>query len=140
MPRSLAALNRAYGMAALLSERSSGRDVNVVFVDLSLDSPKKTDPSFDLAFMSWPRRVFDGAVDCRVLLNCETIDILQRNLNAGFGLLKRLAGAKNFGEVAELQAAYWGNQVAALIGQGEELAALSVKTTMEVVRSSYPQP
>jgi hypothetical protein len=138
MARSLAVLN--HGMVALLSERSSARDVNVVFVDLSLDSPREADPSFDLAFMSWPRRVFDSAVDCGVLLNRETINILQRNLNASFGLLRRLAGAKNLGEVAELQAAYWGNQVAALIGQSEELAALSVKTAMEVVRSAYPQP
>jgi hypothetical protein len=68
------------------------------------------------------------------------LDILQRNLNAGFSLLSRLAEARNLQEVSELQAAHWSNHVAALMGQSEELLAVSVKTAMDVVRATYSKP
>jgi len=49
-------------------------------------------------------------------------------------LLRRLAGARSFSEIVELQAAHLSNHVAALIGQTEELATLSIKTTMDLFR------
>jgi hypothetical protein len=70
--------------------------------------------------------------------NREMIDVFQRNLNASFNLLRKLVGARNFGEVIELQACHLGNQVSALIGQSEELATLSIKTVTEFVRGAYP--
>ena len=52
------------------------------------------------------------------------IDLVERNLNASFSLLRRLARAKNLGEMVELHAAHFSNQLAASVGQGEELATL----------------
>jgi hypothetical protein len=66
------------------------------------------------------------------------IDVLQRNLNASFSLLRKLVGARNFGEVVELQAAHLSNQVTAMIGQSEELATLSAKAATEFIRGAYP--
>ena len=50
------------------------------------------------------------------------IDVVQRNLNASFSLLRKVAGARSFGEVIELQASHLSYQVTALIGQSNELA------------------
>jgi hypothetical protein len=70
------------------------------------------------------------AVDCGLLLNREMIDICQRNLNASFSLLRRLAGARTFSEIIELQTAHFGNHVATLIGQTEELVTLSIEAAI----------
>jgi hypothetical protein len=64
------------------------------------------------------------------------IDISQRNLNASFSLLRKLAGARSLIEIVELQAAHVSNQVAALMAQTEEVARLSIKATMNIFRSS----
>ena len=88
--------------------------------------------------MQWARQVFDAAVDYRLLLNREFIDLLQRNLNASFSFLRRLTEAKNFGEVLALHAMHLSNQVTASMGQSEELATLSIKTAMGFIRDAYP--
>ena len=85
---------------------------------------------------SFPLPTYDAVVDCGLLLHREVIDILQRNLNASFGLLRRLAGARSVSEIVALQAAHFGYQVAALIAQTQELAALSIKATSNISRSS----
>ena len=64
------------------------------------------------------------------------IDVVQRNLNASFSL-RRVAGARSFGEVIELPASHLSNQVTALIGQSDELATLLAKTAMEFMRGAY---
>ena len=56
--------------------------------------------------------------------------------NAHFGLLRRLTGAKSFAEIVELQAAHLSNQAAALMGQSEELANLSIKAAVEFARNA----
>ena len=61
------------------------------------------------------------------------IDIAQRNVNASFGFLRRLAGVKNLGEMLDLQATYWRNQLTAFMGQIEELSALSRKAARDMV-------
>jgi hypothetical protein len=127
-------------MAAPSRERSSGCDLKVVYADLDFESAKEAGPAPDPALMFWPQRIFARAIDCGALLNREMLDILQRNLNGGFSLVRRLAEARSLGEIAYLQATYWSNQVAALTAQGEELATLSIKTAMEVVRGAYPEP
>ena len=119
--------------------RSPGRrsDLKVVFADLNLGQPKAVDPFFDSAMVLWPRQVFDAAVDSTALLNREIIDVMQRNLNANFSLLRKLVGARSFAEVIELQAAHLSNQVTAMMGQGEELATLSAKAATEFIRGAY---
>ena len=50
-------------------------------------------PILGLTFMLWmPRQVCDAANDSRLLLHREIVDLVQRNLNAGFSLLKRAKG------------------------------------------------
>jgi hypothetical protein len=86
----------------------------------------------------WPQQAFDAAVDSSVLLN-RLLDVVQRNLNASFSLLRKLVGARSLGEIIELQAAHVSNQVTALIGQSEELTALSVRTATKFMRDAYPR-
>ena len=117
---------------------TSAGDLKIVFADLNLKQPNEAGPVLNLAFLFWPRQVFDAATDARLLLNREMIDVFQRNLNASFSLLRKLVGAKSFGEIIELQASHLSNQVSALIGQSEELATLSIKTVTEFVRGAYP--
>ena len=95
-------------------------------------------PILGLTFMLWPRQVCDAANDSHLLLHREMIDLVQRNLNANFSLLRRLAGARSLSEIVELQAAHFSNQLVASIGQSEELATLSVKAALEFVRCGYP--
>jgi hypothetical protein len=61
------------------------------------------------------------------------IDIAQRNVNASFGFLRRLARVKNLGEMLDLQATYWRNQLTAFMGQIEALSALSRKAARDMV-------
>jgi Phasin protein len=117
-------------------------DLKVVFADLTLDQPQAAG-DVDSTVMRWPQgvfwppRVFDAAKDARLLLNREMIDVVQRNLNASFSLLRKVAGARSFGEVIELQASHLSNQVTALIGQSNELGTLLAKTAMEFMRGAY---
>ena len=124
-------------MTAHTRDGNSARDLKVVFADLNLNQPQESSPGFDSAFMFWPRQLFDAATDASLLLNREIIDVFQRNLNASFSLLRKLVGARSFGEIIELQASHLSNQVTALIGQSEELATLSVRTVTEFMRGAY---
>jgi hypothetical protein len=111
----------------------SGRELTVVYADLPVQAPAEDlRPILGLTFMLWPRQICDAANDSRVLLHCEIIDLVQRNLNAGFSLLRRLVEAKSLGEIVELQAAHFSNQVVASIGQSEELATLQIQTALKL--------
>lgn len=126
-------------MTAHSHARDSGCELSVVYADLPVQPPaEEAGPILDLTFMLWPRQVCDAANDSRLLLHREMIDLVQRNLNASFSLLRRLAGARNLGEMVELQAAHFSNQLTAAIGQSEELATLSIKTALQFVRRAYP--
>ena len=115
------------------------RELTVVYADLPLQAPAEDPgPLLDLTFMLWPRQVCDAAADSRLVLHREMIDLVQRNLNASFSLLRRLAGARSLGEMVELQAAHFSNQLAASIAQSEELATLSIKTALQFARGAYP--
>ena len=129
---------RVEDMVAHSQPRNSGRDLTVVFADLHLQPPNEAGPILDLTFMLWPWQVCDAAADSGLVLHREMIDLVQRNLNASFSLLRRIAEARSFGEIVEMQAAHFSNQTAALIGQSEELATLSIKTAMQFARGAYP--
>ena len=116
------------------------RELTVVYADLPVQAlAEEASPILDLTFLLWPRQVCDAANDSRLVLHCELIDLVQRNLNASFSLLRRLAGARSLGEMVELQAAHFSNQLAASVGQSEELAALSIKTALAFARGAYPR-
>jgi phasin len=87
---------------------------------------------------SW-ERTFDAAGQGAVALNRKVIDIAQRNINSGFDLAKRLAGAKNLAETMELQAGYWREQIAALGKQAEEVHTLSRRVTIDMVEPMQTQ-
>lgn len=126
-------------MVALSHASDLAADITVVYADLAEQAPpQERDTNFDLTFMLWPRQVRDAATDSRLILHREMIDLIQRNLNIGFSFLRKLVGARNLGEIAALQAAHISNQVAASIGQSEELAMLSIKTTLQFARRAYP--
>jgi hypothetical protein len=80
---------------------------------------------------SWERFVV-AAGQGAVALNHKVIDIARRNVNTGFGLAERLAGAKKLAGVMELQAAYWRKQLGELATQSEEMRTLSTKVTADV--------
>ena len=117
-------------------------DLKVIFTDLTLNQPQAAGSDVDPEFMVWPRdvfwppRVFDAATDAGLLLNREMIDVVQRNLNASFSLLRNVAGARSFGEVIELQASHVSNRITAWVGQSDELASLLAKTAMEFIRGA----
>jgi hypothetical protein len=73
---------------------------------------------------SW-QNSFSAAGQGAVALNSKIIDMAGRNIKNGFDLATGLAGAKNFAEVTELQAAYWRKQFKAL--STERVRALSTK-------------
>ena len=52
---------------------------------------------------SWQKSFGQNAI----ALNRKMIDLAERNMNTGFDLAIGLTGARNLGEVMELQAAYW---------------------------------
>jgi len=94
------------------------RELKVVYADLAVQAPaEKSVPTLDLSFLLWPRQVCDAANDSRLIMHWEMIDLAQRNLNASFSLLRRLAAARNLGEMVELQAAHFGHQLATSIAQ-----------------------
>jgi hypothetical protein len=55
---------------------------------------------------SW-QKSFGAAGQGAAVLNRRFIDLAERNINTGFDLATGLAGARDFGEVMELQATYW---------------------------------
>jgi hypothetical protein len=115
------------------------RELTVVYSDLPGQAPAaEAGPILDLTYLLWPGRVCDVAIDFRLTIHREMIDVVQRNLNASLSLLRRLAGARNLGEIVELQAAHFSNQLAAAISQSEEFAALSIKTALAFARDAYP--
>jgi hypothetical protein len=66
-----------------------------------------------------------------VELNRKAIDIARRNIDNGFGLAERLAGAKNLAEAMELQTTYWRKQVGELASQVGEMRTLTTRVTSE---------
>ena len=86
--------------------------------------------SLEAVLQSWQR--FVDAGQGAVALNRKAIDIARRNINSGFGLAVRLAGAKNVAEAMELQAAYWRKQLGELVAQAGEMRTLSTKVTADV--------
>jgi hypothetical protein len=55
---------------------------------------------------SW-QKSFGAAGQSAVALNRKMMDAAERNMATSFDLAIRLAGARNLGEVMELQTAYW---------------------------------
>jgi len=108
----------------------------VSFDDLALEpsSPEMRvarEPSPEVVLAAFAKAL-EAAVQGALLLHREMIDIEQRNINASFGFLRRLAGAKNLGEMLDLQATYWRGQSGALMGQAEELRALTTKVAADM--------
>jgi hypothetical protein len=108
--------------------------LEVVFEDLQLESSRGTRHVPRPIAVLWPHQVFEMANECARLFTRETIDIFQRNLNASFGLLARLARAKTFGEIVELQASHLKNQRAAFVSQTEEMTNLSIRAARDLLR------
>jgi hypothetical protein len=114
-------------------------ELTVVYADLPGQAPaEEAGPILDFTYLLWQGRVCDAAIDFRLIIHREMIDVVQRNLNASLSLLRRLAGARNLGEIVELQAAHFSNQLTAAISQSEEFAALSIKTALAFARDAYP--
>ena len=95
-------------------------------VDQSREVYDRSKDALDASVATF-ERTFDAAGQGAVAFNRKIIDIAQRNVNSGFDLAKSLAGAKNFSEIVELQAAYWQKLLGALTSQAEEVRALSTK-------------
>ena len=87
--------------------------------------------SLEAVLESWERFVV-AAGQGTVVLNRKAIDIALRNINNGFGLAERLAGAKNLAEAMELQTIYWRKQVGELASQVGEMRTLTTKVTADV--------
>jgi hypothetical protein len=119
---------------------SNHSDLKVLFEDLHFEAPREVGLIAQEALALRPHQFFEKTIDCHHLLAYETIDVFQRNLNADFSLLTRLAGARRFAEMLELQATYLSNQVSALIGQTEELISLSIRTAFDLLRGSNVEP
>ena len=119
---------------------SNHSDLKVLFEDLHFEAPREVGLIAQEALALWPHQFLEKAIDCRRLLACEAIDVFQRNLNANFSLLTRLAGARSFTEILELQATHLSNQASALIGQTEELISLSIRTAFDLLRGSNVEP
>jgi phasin protein len=120
-------------MIARSKERSAHPALEVLFADLCPEDCDKVSQTSDLPLWFWPQQAFDAAVDCVLLFNREMIEILERNLNRSVILLSRIARSRNWLEVVELQAAHLNNQLSAMIDQSEEVATLSLKTTMDII-------
>ena len=86
--------------------------------------------SLETVLESWERFVV-AAGQGTLALNRKAIDITRRNINDGFGLVERLAGAKNLAEAMELQTTYWRKQVGELASRAGELRTLSARVTAE---------
>ena len=86
--------------------------------------------SLEAVLQSWERFVVTAGQGT-VALNRKAIHIARRNINNGFGLAERLAGAKNFSEAMELQTTYWREQVGELASQVGEMPTLTTRVTPE---------
>jgi hypothetical protein len=73
---------------------------------------------------SW-QKSFGAAGQGATALNRKLIDLAERNINTGFDLATGLAGARDFGEVMELQVTYWRKLLGELRGQGSQRRAKS---------------
>jgi len=91
--------------------------------------------SLEAALENWERFTL-AAGQGTVALNRRAIDIARRNINNGIGLAERLAGAKNFAEVMELQTTYWRKQVGELASQAGERRTLTTKVSADEQRRS----
>ncbi len=87
--------------------------------------------SLEAVLEGWEKLVV-AAGQGTLALNRRAIDITRRNINNGFGLAERLAGAKNLAEAMELQTTYWRKQVGELASQAGEMRTLSTKVTANV--------
>jgi hypothetical protein len=108
--------------------------LEVVFEDLQFESSRGTRHVPQPIPVLWPHQVFEMANECARLFTREVIDIFQRNLNASFGLLARLARAKTFAEIVELQASHLKTQRAAFVSQTEEMTNLSIRAARDLLR------
>ena len=86
--------------------------------------------SLEAVLEGWERFVV-AAGQGTLALNRKAIDITRRNINNGFGLAERLAGAKNLAEAMELQTTYWRKQVGELASQAGEMRTLTTRVTAE---------
>jgi hypothetical protein len=117
------------------TSRRTGREVALVFSDIEpLISQKPLQAR--LPHIGWPRDPFEVAVDCGVLLNRELLELCQRNVNASFGLLRRLSAASTLGEVGSVQADHLNNQLTALTCQGDEFLTLSAHIMRRLIESA----
>ena len=89
--------------------------------------------SFEAALASWESFVV-SAGQGTVALNRRAIDLARRNINNGFGLAERLAGAKSLTEAMELQTTYWRKQVGDLASQAGEMRALTTRVSADEQR------
>jgi len=94
--------------------------------------------SLEAVLEGWERFVV-AAGQGTLALNRKAIDITRRNINNGFGLAERLAGAKNLAEAMELQTTYWRKQVGDLASQAGEMRTLTTKVTADVTAPSRAQ-
>ena len=76
-------------------------------------------------------KTFDAAGQGAAVFNRKIIDLGRRNVNSVFDLAKSLAEARNLSDIVQVQAAHWQKQVSVLIGQAEEVRALSTKVAAE---------
>jgi hypothetical protein len=110
------------------------RPLEVVFEDLKLEPLPGTRHLPAPIPVLWPHQVFAMANECARLFTREALDIFQRNLNASFSLLSRLAGAKTFVEILELQASHLKTQRTAFVSQTEEMTNLSIRAARDLLR------
>ena len=91
--------------------------------------------SLEAVLASWESFVV-SAGQGTVALNRRAIDLARRNINNGFGLAERLAGAKSLTEAMELQTTYWRKQVGDLASQAGEMRALTTRVSADEQRRS----
>ena len=89
--------------------------------------------SFEAVLASWESFVV-AAGQGTVALNRRAIDLARRNINNGFGLAERLAGAKSLTEAMELQTTYWRKQVGDLASQAGEMRTLTTRVSADEKR------
>ena len=82
---------------------------------------------------SW-QKSFGAAGQGAAVLNRRFIDLTERNISTGFDLATDLAGARNFAEVMELQAAYWSKVLGGLRKNP------SSGRTRTVIQNPRPEP
>ncbi len=66
--------------------------------------------------------------DSAATLQLKALDIAQANMLAGFDFARKIATAKDFKEVADMQATFARTQISALTEQTTELGGLAAKT------------